>query len=154
MKRTAETQFAYATVYGTVTIAADGKGVTRVAIGDTPFECPVAASTLTNKAATQIQEYFAGRRRSFDVALNPVGSAFQKAVWAELENVSYGQELTATDIAVRMGKPDACRSVGAAIRRNPVSIIIPSHRIALSGHTRASKLDRALLAFEQKHFNR
>ena len=151
MARSATTQFSYATRFGTITIAADGKGITRLVLGDVDLGYPIAASALTNRAATQVQEYFAGKRRTFDVPLNPEGSSFQKAVLTALCDLPYGQEASAAQIAEAIGKPGSHRSVGTAINRNPIAIIVPSHRVVPHGHTRDEKLLRALLSFEEKN---
>ena len=154
MARSQQSQFAYATVYGTITIAADGKGITHVVLGDVQLGFPVAASAVANRAATEIQEYFAGKRKEFDVPLHPQGSAFQKEVWEQLQTISYGHELSAADVAAKMGKAGSYRSVGTAIKHNPISILIPSHRVTPIGHTREAKLQRALLAMEKKNLER
>ena len=80
-------------------------------------------------AATQLAEYFAGKRTRFELALAPRGTAFQKSVWAALVNIPFGQTATYGDIARAIGKPTASRAVGGANHRNPLSIIIPCHRV-------------------------
>ena len=151
MARTVHTQYSYTTRFGTITIAADGKGVIKLALGEVDLGYPVAASEITNRAATQVQQYFAGKRTSFDVPINPAGSSFQKDVWTALCDVPYGERATAAEIAEAIGKPSSYRSVGTAIHRNPIAIIVPSHRVEPIGHGREAKLFRALFAFEQKN---
>ncbi len=77
----------------------------------------------------QLSEYFAGTRKSFNLQLNPAGTAFQLSVLEALKNIPYGQTTTYQDIANRIGKPNAVRAVGAANGRNPIPIIIPCHRV-------------------------
>ena len=149
MARNVHTQYSYATRFGTITIVADGKGVTQLVLGDVDLGYPVAASEIANRAATQVQQYFAGKRRSFDVPLNPAGTQFQKDVWAALQELPDGQEASAAQVAEAIGRPGSHRSVGTAINRNPIAIIVPSHRIVPHGHTRDEKILRALLSFEQ-----
>lgn len=83
----------------------------------------------------QMREYFAGTRTDFDLELRPEGTAFQQSVWQELQRIPYGQTISYAELARRIGKPKACRAVGAANGRNPIPIVIPCHRvIGSSGH--------------------
>ena len=81
----------------------------------------------------QLADYFARRRQHFDLPLAPVGTPFQRAVWAELARVPYGQTLSYLQLAQRLGKPAAVRAVAQALGRNPIAIILPCHRIVSSG---------------------
>ena len=109
------------------------------------------ASAFTNEAATQLQEYLAGKRREFTVALDLQGSAFQKAVWTELCAIPYGQTRTAADIAEALGKPGAHRSVGTAIRQNKLAPFVPSHRaLAPNATGKQANIYRAFQALESK----
>jgi methylated-DNA-[protein]-cysteine S-methyltransferase len=81
----------------------------------------------------QLDEYFAGDRQSFELALNPSGTEFQKQVLDALRAIPYGETVSYKDIAERIGKPKAVRAVGAANGRNPIPIIIPCHRVIGSG---------------------
>ena len=77
----------------------------------------------------QLNEYFKGERHYFDLDINPHGTTFQKEVWNVLRAIPYGETLTYSDIADQIDKPNAVRAVGAAVGRNPISIIIPCHRV-------------------------
>jgi methylated-DNA-[protein]-cysteine S-methyltransferase len=104
-------------------------------------------------AATQLAEYFAGVRTVFALPLAPAGTPFQRSVWRELEAIPYGARLSYGDIARALGKPRATRAVGAAIGQNPVSIIIPCHRVvgsngSLTGYGGGLDRKRALLELE------
>jgi methylated-DNA-[protein]-cysteine S-methyltransferase len=81
------------------------------------------------EAVRELGEYFAGARREFDLDLALRGTMFQEQVWAQLLNVPYGRVLTYQDVADAIGQPRAVRAVGAAIGRNPISIVVPCHRI-------------------------
>ena len=83
-----------------------------------------------NDAATQINEYLAGKRAVFDVSLDPEGTDFQKSVWSAASHIPYGQTRTPSEIAELLGMPSSYRAVGAAVARNPIPILIPAHRIA------------------------
>ena len=77
----------------------------------------------------QIDEYFRGKRRKFFLNLAPRGTEFQQTVWRELEKIPFGEVASYGDIARAIGKPTACRAVGAANGKNPIAIIIPCHRV-------------------------
>lgn len=152
MTQSKSTYFTYPTVHGPITICADARGITNVSFERQSFEGLNQASTLTNAAATQIQEYLAGKRREFDVPINPAGSAFQKEVWAEVGQLPYGTSCSAADVAESLGKPGSHRSIGTAIRRNPLPILVPTHRVDLPNATgKTAKIFRALRAMEQKN---
>lgn len=80
-------------------------------------------------ARQQLTEYFSGLRQSFELDLHPAGTEFQRAVWAELRRIEYGSTASYAQIAQRVGRPAAVRAVGAANGRNPISIIVPCHRV-------------------------
>ena len=77
----------------------------------------------------QLAAYFAGSRSTFDVALDLVGTEFQRAVWAGLLEIPYGETISYGELARRVGRPGASRAVGLANGRNPVAIIVPCHRV-------------------------
>lgn len=79
--------------------------------------------------ATQLREYFAGARRSFDVPLAPSGTEFQLACWRALSEIPYGETRSYGEQARRIGRPDRARAVGAANGANPIAIILPCHRV-------------------------
>lgn len=81
------------------------------------------------KAREQMQEYFAGRRKSFDVPLYVEGTEFQKKVWNALLSIPYGETRTYKQVAEAVGNEKACRAVGMANNRNPLMILIPCHRV-------------------------
>jgi methylated-DNA-[protein]-cysteine S-methyltransferase len=85
---------------------------------------PVLAET-----ARQLGEYFAGTRNTFDLPLDFHGTTFQKSVWAALLTIPAGETRSYADIATQIGRPSACRAVGAANGRNPISIVAPCHRV-------------------------
>lgn len=108
---------------------------------------------LLRQAARQLEEYFAGRRKIFDLPLNPQGTPFQQKVWRALCAVPYGQTASYGRIAAAVGSPKACRAVGMANHANPVAIFIPCHRIigsngSLTGYGGGLEIKRALLALE------
>ena len=101
----------------------------------------------------QLAEYFAGRRRTFEVDLDPSGTAFQMRVWAALREIPYGRVVSYQWVAERIGAPNAVRAVGAANGRNPISIIVPCHRVigkqgGLTGYGGGLDLKQRLLQLE------
>lgn len=110
---------------------------------------------LLARAATQLGEYFARERTTFDLPLDPVGTAFQRRVWTALLDVPYGRTATYGDIARRLGLlPSASRAVGLANGANPISVVVPCHRVigadgSLTGYGGGLERKRHLLDLEQ-----
>lgn len=105
-------------------------------------------------ARRQLAEYFAGDRREFDLPVAPPGTPFQQLVWAELRRIGYGETTTYAELAARIGRPTAIRAAGAANGANPVSIIIPCHRVigsngSLTGYGGGLEAKRILLELER-----
>lgn len=145
--------FVYAMPPGRLTIAASERGIVRIAFGDAPIDAPRRPSAITNTAATQLQEYFAGKRREFDVPVDLRGTTFQLEVWDALRAIPYGCTCTYAHIAERIGRPRAFRAVGMANNKNPVPIIVPCHRVVgaggkLVGYAAGIKVKRYLLELE------
>jgi methylated-DNA-[protein]-cysteine S-methyltransferase len=84
---------------------------------------------LLREARRQLDEYFAGRRRAFDLPLAPQGTGFQREVWYSLATIPYGETVSYAQLAARVGRPKAMRAVGAANGRNPLPIVLPCHRV-------------------------
>jgi methylated-DNA-[protein]-cysteine S-methyltransferase len=118
----------------------------RSATGDDP---------VLRAASEQLAAWFRGTLRSFDLPLRPSGTAFQQAVWLELRRIGYGETRTYGAIAVALGRPlSASRAVGAANGRNPLSIVVPCHRVigasgALTGYAGGLARKRWLLDHER-----
>ena len=110
---------------------------------------------LLRAAAEQLAGYFAGRCASFDVPLDLHGTEFQRTVWRALLRIGAGQTRSYGDIAKQVGSPRAVRAVGSAIAKNPLSVIVPCHRVigssgALTGYAGGVERKRALLALEEE----
>jgi methylated-DNA-[protein]-cysteine S-methyltransferase len=108
------------------------------------------------KARRQLVEYFEGERKSFDLPLRVSGTEFQIRVLEELQRIPYGETLSYSDIAERIGNPKAVRAVGAANGRNPIPIVIPCHRVIgssgdLTGFGGGLDTKEALLRLEAEH---
>lgn len=103
----------------------------------------------------QLAEYLQGKRTSFDMATALRGTAFQQVVWSAMSEIGYGDTATYSQIAERIGKPEAVRAVGTAIGRNPALIVLPCHRIvgkngALTGYRGGLEMKERLLTLERK----
>ncbi len=101
----------------------------------------------------QLDAYFAGRLHCFELPLAPEGTAFQREVWSALTTIPYGETVSYGELARRVGRPTACRAVGAANGRNPIPIIIPCHRVigadgSLTGFGGGLPIKRRLLLLE------
>ena len=104
----------------------------------------------------QLSEYFAGTRREFDLPLRPDGTPFQTRVWRELVEIPYGETWSYGQLAKRIGNPSASRAVGLANGRNPISILVPCHRVigadgSLTGYGGGLERKRWLLVHEGLH---
>jgi methylated-DNA-[protein]-cysteine S-methyltransferase len=84
-------------------------------------------------ARAQLGEYFAGERRGFELALEPLGSASQRRVWSELLAIPYGETVSYRELAERVGRPGEAREIGAVVGQTPLPILIPCHRVIGSG---------------------
>jgi methylated-DNA-[protein]-cysteine S-methyltransferase len=107
------------------------------------------------EAKRQLDEYFAGTRTHFDLPLDFRGTDFQKSVWAALLTIPAGETRSYADIAAQIGRPSACRAVGAANGKNPISIIAPCHRVigsdgSLTGFAGGLEGKKFLLELEQR----
>jgi methylated-DNA-[protein]-cysteine S-methyltransferase len=148
---------------GPLTVVASGHGVRavlwadddpdRVRLGPTTEDPahPIVAVTVH-----QLGEYFAGTRTDFDVPLDPVGTEFQRAAWSALRRIPYGTTWSYGQQAEQMGDRRKARAVGAANGRNPISIVVPCHRVvgadgALTGFAGGVDTKAWLLAHEQRH---
>ena len=103
----------------------------------------------------QVLDFFAGRRDRFELRLSPVGTAFQKQVWAELQRIPFGQTRSYGQIAAALGRPGAARAVGRANATNPICLLAPCHRVigadgSLTGFAFGEDLKRRLLELEQR----
>jgi methylated-DNA-[protein]-cysteine S-methyltransferase len=113
-----------------------------------------ADAAVLARAAGQLEEYFEGARESFDLPLALRGTEFQRSVWEALLGIGYGQTLSYAQLADRIGRPTAVRAVGHANGRNPVSIIVPCHRVvgsdgSLTGYGGGVDNKRRLLGLER-----
>ena len=124
------TSLAIDTPIGPLTIFATDKAVTRLdfAAGESISASPESMA-VADQAASELGQYFAGQRKSFEVSVELQGTDFQKSVWREISRVNFGETKTYAELAGAIGNPKAARAVGGAVGANPVPIIVPCHRI-------------------------
>lgn len=144
---------------GPLTIAGDDTAVTSLAMTDQTHPPPGQPewridTQAFGEVASQLDEYFAGERRGFDVTVRLDGTPFQRSVWAALGEIPYGETTSYGEIARRVGRPGASRAVGLANGRNPVAIIVPCHRVigadgTLTGYGGGLDRKRHLLDLER-----
>jgi methylated-DNA-[protein]-cysteine S-methyltransferase len=118
------------------------------------FDWEPDASGVLQAAREQLDEYFAGSRRTFTVPIAPVGTPFQQRVWRQLRKIPYGETVSYGELARRLGDPNYVRAVGAANGANPIAIIVPCHRVigangSLVGFGGGLPIKKALLELER-----
>jgi methylated-DNA-[protein]-cysteine S-methyltransferase len=138
---------------GPLLLAGDGRALRRLDFCGSPEQDWRRDDEAFADAREQLAEYFAGRRESFDLALEPVGTPFQLRVWEELRRIPYGATITYADLARRAGRPAAPRAAGHANGRNPIPVIVPCHRVvgtdgSLTGYGGGLESKRFLLELE------
>ena len=152
------------TPIGRYTLAANAEGLTRVQpeAGGSPasarHDAEPEATRHVDAAEKALHEYFAGERQDFrDLAIAPEGSPFQRRVWNALRAIPFGQTASYGEIAQRIGRDGAARAIGSANRANPLSIVVPCHRVVgadgnLTGY--AGGLDRKRWLLSHEHSDR
>ncbi len=144
----------YTTELGIIKIGYNDRAITYLARADS-IDAPDQPSPLSGRAFAELAEYLAGDRRKFDIPYEFHGTAFQEKVWRALIEIPYGQTRSYRQIAEAIGSPKACRAVGMANNKNPISIIIPCHRVigkngALVGYGGGIDMKSALLLLERQ----
>jgi methylated-DNA-[protein]-cysteine S-methyltransferase len=148
---------------GTLLIAATDQGLSGIYFeehkhfkGKDGWQKPALQSPAAKhlaQTAKQLDEYFAGKRKEFNVPLDLLGTEFQRSVWQELNDIPFGKSVSYAQHAQKLGNPKALRAVGSAIGKNPVSIIVPCHRVIgstgnVTGYAGGLERKRFLLALE------
>jgi methylated-DNA-[protein]-cysteine S-methyltransferase len=138
---------------GELLLAGDGNALTAVHMNGSPGAAWRRDAAALRGPAEQLQAYFAGELREFDLTLSPHGTPFQREVWSALREIPYGSTISYAELAAAVGRPDAARAVGAANGRNPIAVVIPCHRVigasgALTGYGGGLGRKRLLLDLE------
>ena len=150
----------YDSPHGRMLLVAGDEGLTGVYFDGQKYHPRLEAAwrwdqehAILLQAKRELAGYFAGERKRFDAPLAPEGTAFQRAVWRAISTVGFGETITYGELARRSGAPGSSRAAGAATGRNPLTIIVPCHRIvgsdgSLTGYAGGLGRKRALLALE------
>lgn len=148
-------------IVGNLLLTSDDQCLTRVCFEVSRNRPPLEddwkehpSHPVLKTARHQLEEYFAGKRRTFDLPLGPQGTPFQQSVWNALRTIPYGETQSYGDIARAIGKPKAVRAVGAANGANPLPIVVPCHRVvgadgSLTGFGGGLPHKKRLLALER-----
>ncbi|MCL1880320.1 MAG: methylated-DNA--[protein]-cysteine S-methyltransferase [Actinomycetia bacterium] len=140
---------------GVVGIEATGDAITGIFFGNRKKADDVIGETSVIKsAATQLDEYFAGNRKGFDLPLCAHGTSFQQSVWKALCSIPYGETRSYGEVARAVGNANAFRAVGAANHCNPIAIVVPCHRVvrqggSLGGYAGGLDIKKYLLELEK-----
>ncbi|MDD3569689.1 MAG: methylated-DNA--[protein]-cysteine S-methyltransferase [Lachnospiraceae bacterium] len=145
----------YKSPVGILKIEGEENSITGLFFVKNEFENIGTPLDEMEKCKIQLDEYFSGKRKEFNLNLNPKGTAFQLKVWRALQTVPYGETKTYGYIAAAINNPKAVRAVGGANNRNPISIIIPCHRIigangSLTGYGGGLAVKEYLLNLEKQ----
>jgi len=144
------------TPIGCLRLVSDGNALTHIEFPGrhtTTVDDTQATDPALSAGAGQLTEYFAGKRKHFNLPLNAGGTDFQQQVWAALVEIPFGELCSYADIATNIGRPKAVRAVGAANGRNPLPIVVPCHRVigsngSLTGFAGGIPMKTQLLEFE------
>lgn len=141
---------------GAIGISADEGRISRIFyVGGSRAESENVPAVIA-LAKKQLEEYFKGARKSFELPIYQKGTPFQRAVWNELIKIPYGETVTYGEIAARVGNPRASRAVGMANNKNPIMIVVPCHRVIgkngrLTGYAGGLDVKAALLELERQN---
>jgi methylated-DNA-[protein]-cysteine S-methyltransferase len=116
------------TPLGIAKIVGDEEGISEISILD-EGEISKSVPKELKDVATQLNDYFSGKRNDFDLKLNPKGTDFQQKVWKELLNIPFGKTMSYLDIAKKLGDPKVIRAAASANGKNPLWIVVPCHRV-------------------------
>lgn len=117
------------TPVGKLCIGEKDGAITRVTWNHIPKDFILEETDLIRKCKIQLEEFFEGKRKTFDLPLAPKGTVFQQKVWNALREIPYGETCSYKDIAVAVDSPKGFRAVGMANNKNPIAIIVPCHRV-------------------------
>jgi len=146
----------YSAPIGIIEIETDGYSITKLKpLRKKPATLLKSENQVIRKACGQLGEYFAGERQQFDLPISTQGTDFQQTVWKQLTEIPYGKTISYRQLAQSIDNPKACRAVGNANGKNPVSIIIPCHRViasdgSLGGYASGLEIKKQLLDMEKK----
>ena len=150
-----EHQISIASQLGSLILKSDGLSITGISFEEKSIKEQNTCEVL-ERCKQQLERYFSGVTKVFDLPLHPEGTEFQRRVWNELLKIPYGETITYMELAVRLGDAKAIRAVGTANGRNPIAVIIPCHRVIgagnkLTGYAGGIWRKKLLLELEMKY---
>jgi methylated-DNA-[protein]-cysteine S-methyltransferase len=145
----------YLSPVGWFEIESDNNKITKLIFCKTPDIIEKSESLVLQQCCSELDEYFAGKRKIFDVEISFTGTSFQNNIWQELLKIPYGKTISYAALAKAAGNPKACRAAGSANGKNPIAIIIPCHRViasdgTLGGYAYGLDVKKQLLDIENK----
>ncbi len=151
--------FFYDTKIGKLAIMDNGSEITCIEIAEGDYnnnEYNICETELIKNASEQLNEYFNGKRREFNLPLKFAGTEFQNKVWQALCEIPFGETRSYKQIAERVGNPKGCRAVGGANNKNPIMIVVPCHRVvgsngSLVGYAGGLHIKETLLSIEKNN---
>lgn len=150
-------QKTFNTILGNITAIEEENKIIALEIGENKYKnnAILKDTKLLDETKSQIEEYLQGKRKTFNLPLNPKGTDFQQRVWKELQKIPYGSLVSYKDIAIKIGNAKAARAVGMANHNNPIPIIIPCHRVVgknqeLTGYALGLEMKEFLINLEKR----
>ena len=143
----------YKSPSGWIEIEAANNAISKLIFCDAPEIIHKSDNPALQQCCSELEEYFAGKRKKFDIEINFEGTPFQHKVWQELLKIPYGKTISYADLAKAVKNPKACRAVGSANGKNPIAVIIPCHRViasngSLGGYAYGLEVKKHLLDLE------
>lgn len=148
--------YRFETPFGPMALGAEDEALVRLYLPNSPTPRLLSRATpLLAEGARQVQDYLAGKRRSFDLPIRLEGTPFQSKVWSALADIPFGQTRSYGQLAWTIGSPRAARAVGMACRQDPLPLLIPCHRVTAAdgspgGYAGGVPLKKALLELERR----
>ncbi|MDR1459196.1 MAG: methylated-DNA--[protein]-cysteine S-methyltransferase [Bacteroidales bacterium] len=148
----------YQTPFGSIWIAEENHSIVRIKYKIGNSNMAKKETELIQETYKELGEYFSGKRKTFDVPIQLIGTPFQKRVWSALQTIPYGEVWSYKQLAEAVDLPKGFRAVGMANNQNPISIIVPCHRVIgidgnLVGYAGGLDIKRKLLEIEQNNKN-
>jgi methylated-DNA-[protein]-cysteine S-methyltransferase len=144
------------TIVGEVGVVEEDGYIIEVLVNEKIKDAEIKLTNLIQETFDQLDDYFKGKRKEFDIKIKLKGTSFQQKVWEELVRIPYGSTLSYKDIATKIGNMKASRAVGRANNKNPIPIIVPCHRVIgkngkLVGYAMGLEIKQMLLDLENKY---
>lgn len=111
------------------TIVEENKFITYITLDNLDLNIPCKKTELIDRTIKELEEYFNGSRKEFDIPIKLTGTKFQNKVWERMRNIPYGSVMSYGELAKKVGSPKACRAIGSSCHNNKILILVPCHRV-------------------------